>query len=263
MKRLFEYISQNSAKGSSFKETVKFLTKDWINWQDEVKDQNISIEKDQKSDNLFFIYLDNKHIGTYNSDDEELWTDDINFFGNYISEAGDPLSAPSSPSGEDEKEEEKEEGGDKNSDEQEEDKEEKEEENEGQPEGEDADSDKGNIPEVDPKLKERAEIKFKIWRTGGERADWLNDEDGYQKIEYVYNDKKKNITIDFLLGRKDGVWQLWAGKDGAVGYDDEPMYNLEVTSFRDAIMTSLDKVQELIADVKENPDNWVQFYLNK
>ena len=101
-------------------------------------------------------------------------------------------------SGEDEKEEEKEEGGDENSDKQEEDKEEKEDENEGQPEGEDADSDKGNIPEVDPKLKERAEIKFKIWRTGGERADWLNDEDGYQKIEYVYNDKKKNITIDFF-----------------------------------------------------------------
>jgi hypothetical protein len=49
MKRLFEYISQTTAKGSSFKETVKFLTKDWINWQDEVKDQNISIEKDNIS----------------------------------------------------------------------------------------------------------------------------------------------------------------------------------------------------------------------
>ena len=262
MKRLFEYISQNSAKGSSFKETVKFLTKDWINWQDEVKDQNISIEKDQKSDNLFFIYLDNKHIGTYNSDDEELWTDDINFFGNYISEAGDPLSAPSSPSGEDEKEEEKEEGGDENSDKQEEDKEEKEDENEGQPEGEDADSDKGNIPEVDPKLKERAEIKFKIWRTGGERADWLNDEDGYQKIEYVYNDKKKNITIDFLLGRKDGVWQLWAGKLGSVNYEVDSYRSLNTQNFADAILKSLDIIIKLVQTVLDNPDDWEQYYIS-
>lgn len=178
-----------------------------------------------------------------------------------IIEAGDPLSAPSAPAGE-EKEEKDDEKKEDDSEEKE-DSEEKKDDNEGHPEGEDANSDKGSVLEIDPKLKERSEIKFKIWKTGGERADWLNDEDGYQKIEYIYNDKEKNITIDFLLGRKDGVWQLWAGKDGAVGYDDEPMHNLEVTSFRDAIMASLDKVQELIADVKENPDNWVQFYIGR
>ena len=64
--------------------------------------------------------------------------------------------------------------------------------------------DKGSEPEIDPELKERAEIKFKIWKDGGELANWITDKDGYQKIEYVYKDKEKGITIDFLIGRKDG-----------------------------------------------------------
>ena len=122
--------------------------------------------------------------------------------------------------------------------------------------------DKGSEPEIDPKMKERAEIKFKIWKDGGERADWITDKDGYQKIEYVYKDKKEGITIDFLLGRKDGTWHLWAGKDGGVNYDDDPFYNLEETEFAKAIVAALDKVQETIKDVKDNPDNWAQFYLN-
>lgn len=123
--------------------------------------------------------------------------------------------------------------------------------------------DKGSEPEIDPKMKERAEIKFKIWKDGGERADWITDKDGYQKIEYVYKDKKEGITIDFLLGRKDGAWHLWAGKDGGVNYDDDPMYDLKANTFQKAIMNSLDKIQDLIQDVKDNPDNWVQFYINK
>jgi hypothetical protein len=132
-----------------------------------------------------------------------------------------------------------------------------------EPEGDDPKDDKGSEPEIDPKMKERAEIKFKIWKDGGERADWITDKDGYQKIEYIYKDKKKGITIDFLLGRKDGAWHLWAGKDGGVNYDDEPMYDLEANTFQKAIMNSLDKIQDLIQDVKDNPDNWVQFYINK
>ena len=132
-----------------------------------------------------------------------------------------------------------------------------------EPEGDDPKDDKGSEPKIDPKMKERAEIKFKIWKDGGERVDWINDNDGYQKIEYLYKDKKKGITIDFLLGRKDGEWCLWAGKDGGVNYDDEPMYNLDAKTFQTAIMNSLDKIQDLIQDVKDNPDNWVQFYINK
>lgn len=128
-------------------------------------------------------------------------------------------------------------------------------------EGEDPKDDKGSEPEIDPKLKERAEIKFKIWKDGGELADWITDRDGYQKIEYVYKDKEKGITIDFLLGRKDGSWFVWAGKDGAVNYDDQPYKDLKTPYFRDAIMNSLDKIQELIQDVKDNPDNWAQYYV--
>lgn len=130
-----------------------------------------------------------------------------------------------------------------------------------EPEGEDPKDDKGSEPEIDPKMKERADIKFKIWKDGGELADWITDKDGYQKIEYVYNDKEKGITIDFLLGRKDGSWFVWAGKDGAVNYDDQPYKDLKTPYFRDAIMNSLDKIQELIQDVKDNPDNWAQYYV--
>ena len=130
-----------------------------------------------------------------------------------------------------------------------------------EPEGEDPKDDKGSEPEIDPKIKERAEIKFKIWKDGGELADWITDKDGYQKIEYVYKDKEKGITIDFLLGRKDGSWFVWAGKDGAVNYDDQPYKDLKTPYFRDAIMNSLDKIQELIQDVKDNPDNWAQYYV--
>ena len=129
-----------------------------------------------------------------------------------------------------------------------------------EPEGDDPKDDKGSEPEIDPELKERAEIKFKIWKDGGELSNWITDKDGYQKIEYVYKDKEKGITIDFLLGRKDGSWFIWAGKDGAVNYDDQPYKDLETPYFRDAIMNSLDKIQELIKDVKENPDNWAQYY---
>ena len=128
------------------------------------------------------------------------------------------------------------------------------------PEEEDPKDDKGSEPEIDPELKERAEIKFKIWKDGGELANWITDKDGYQKIEYVYKNKEKGITIDFLLGRKDGSWFIWAGKDGAVNYDDQPYKDLETPYFRDAIMNSLDKIQELIKDVKEDPDNWAQYY---
>ena len=129
-----------------------------------------------------------------------------------------------------------------------------------EPEGEDPKDDKGSEPEIDPELKERAEIKFKIWKDGGELANWITDKDGYQKIEYVYKDKEKGITIDFLLGRKDGSWFIWAGKDGAVNYDDQPYKDLKTPYFKDAIMNSLDEIQELIKDVKENPDNWAQYY---
>ena len=124
------------------------------------------------------------------------------------------------------------------------------------------DSKDGEDSTDDEGTKERADIKFTIWKEPDIKADWIEDGDGYQKIEYVYNNKEKNICIDFLLGRKEDTWQLWAGKDGGVNYDDDPFYNLEETDFAKAIVAALDKVQETIKDVKDNPDNWAQFYLN-
>lgn len=116
--------------------------------------------------------------------------------------------------------------------------------------------------EGDEKTTERADIKFTIWKEAGVKVDWLEKYDPYQKIEYVYKNKEDNICIDFLLGFKDNKWQLWAGKDGAIGYDDDPFFNLKERRFDKAIVAALDKVQEIIQDVKDNPDNWPQFYLN-
>lgn len=115
---------------------------------------------------------------------------------------------------------------------------------------------------ADESTKERADIKFTIWKEPDTKIDWLEGDEPFQKIEYIYSNKEKNICIDFLLGRKNNVWQLWAGKDGAVNYDDDPFYDLEENTFAKAIVAALDKVQETIKDVKDNPDNWAQFYLN-
>ena len=122
--------------------------------------------------------------------------------------------------------------------------------------------DDSNDNGTDEKTTERADIKFTIWKEPDVKVDWLEKYDPYQKIEYIYNDKEKNITIDFLLGFKDNKWQLWAGKDGAIGYDDDPFVNLKERRFDKAIVAALDKVQEIIQDVKDNPDNWPQFYIN-
>lgn len=109
----------------------------------------------------------------------------------------------------------------------------------------------------------RADVKFKIWKSPDNFVTSLKDDEDFQKIEYVYKDKKKGIVIDFLIGKKDGKWQLWVGKDGAVSYDDDPTYNLDEISFLPALSNAVDKVIEFIDDVKSDPDNWVQYYINR
>ena len=49
------------------------------------------------------------------------------------------------------------------------------------------------------------------------------------KIDIIYEDeyllivnKEKGLSIDFLLGFKDGSWKLWIGKIGSCSYDDDP-----------------------------------------
>lgn len=123
-----------------------------------------------------------------------------------------------------------------------------------------------NIFEGEEKDNEiRAKLKFLIYKEDGKTVDWLKDREDYQKIECNYEDEPDfddGIKVSFLLGRKDGTWQLWAGKPGVVTYADEPYKDLETEKFEDAIMKSLDKAEDLIKQIKDEPNNWVQFFVN-
>lgn len=112
------------------------------------------------------------------------------------------------------------------------------------------------------KTTERGEIKFTIWEEPDKKVKWLKDNQKFQKIEYKYENKEKNIFIDFLLGYERGSWKLWIGKIGAVGYDDDPYCDFKTKKFAEAIVMALDKVQEFLEDVKEDPENYVQYYKN-
>ena len=119
-------------------------------------------------------------------------------------------------------------------------------------------------PDDQEKTTERGNIKYIIWIEPEKKANWLKDGEKYQKIEYKHEDKKKNIFIDFLLGfvEEENTWKLWIGKIGALSYEDDPYCDLKTENFSEAIVKSLDKTQEFIADVEDDPQNWVQYYKN-
>ena len=137
--------------------------------------------------------------------------------------------------------------------------------NSDQPDGKtnnDTSDDNGEDEDEDEKKKltRRGNIKFTIWEEPKKKVNWLDDNNKYQKIEYQYRDKEKNIDIDFLLGFQNNSWKLWIGKIGAITYDDDPWCDFKTNKFSEGIVAALDKVEEFIDDVEENPDNWVQFY---
>ena len=124
-----------------------------------------------------------------------------------------------------------------------------------------SDEDKESKEDEEKKeLTRRGNIKFTIWKEPDKKVTWINDNDKYQKIEYKYEDKDKDIHIDFLLGFKDKSWKLWIGKIGALSYDDDPYCDFETSSFKEGILAALDKVTEFVDNVEEDPQNWVQFY---
>lgn len=125
---------------------------------------------------------------------------------------------------------------------------------------EDIEDDSDEEDDEKTKLTRRGNIKFTIWEEPKKKVKWLNDNNKYQKIEYQYRDKEKNIYIDFLLGFQENSWKLWIGKIGAITYDDDPWCDFKTSKFEEGIVAALDKVEEFIEDVEENPDNWVQFY---
>lgn len=109
---------------------------------------------------------------------------------------------------------------------------------------------------------ERGKIKFTIWETPDKKVNWIKDNNAYTKIEYKLENREKNIYIDFLLGFQDNSWKLWIGKIGAVSYSDDPYCDFETDDFKYAIVDALDKVEEFLEDVEDDPQNYVQFYKN-
>ena len=108
----------------------------------------------------------------------------------------------------------------------------------------------------------KGDIKFTIWEAPQKKVRWIKDNKSYQKIEYKLEEDENNIYIDFLLGYTDNSWKLWIGKIGATSYNDDPYCSFDTDDFRTAIIACLDKVEEFIQKVKDEPDNYVQFYDN-
>lgn len=113
------------------------------------------------------------------------------------------------------------------------------------------------------KIARRGNIKFTIWEESDKKVTWIEDNQKYQKIEYKYEDKEKQCFIDFLLGFKDNSWKMWVGKIGSCSYDDDPYCSFDTKKFAEAIVAALDKVEEFLDKVKEDQENYVQFYKNK
>ena len=113
-------------------------------------------------------------------------------------------------------------------------------------------------------LNRRGNIRFTIWKEPDKKVYWLNDNDNYQRIEYKHEDKDKGLSMSFLLGfdEEQQTWKLWVGKIGGVTYDDDPLCDLETKSFAEAIISGLDKVEEYIEKVEEDPQDWIQYYKN-
>lgn len=118
--------------------------------------------------------------------------------------------------------------------------------------------------EEDEKNKLKSDVKFTIWTSTDEKTTSLKKGEKYLKIEYIYKDKKKGIIIDFLIGKdmKNKKWSLFAGKQGAVSYDDDALKDLKADNLKDAILNAIDEVVDFIKEVEDDKDNWVQFYIN-
>lgn len=116
----------------------------------------------------------------------------------------------------------------------------------------------------DKNAKARTDVQFKIFSEPDNQVTHIDDgNDKYLKIEYVYNDEKNGIQIDFLIGKKDNTWYLYAGKIGSTSYDDDPYKDLETKDLDKAINKAVSEVIELIDKVKKDKKEYVQFYQYK
>ena len=78
MKHLKDVLME-SLKGSAFSEEVKYKRSDWEAWK---KSAPKDFEIEELDKDLFGVYINNKHIATYDSKHERLMCDDIKLFGN-------------------------------------------------------------------------------------------------------------------------------------------------------------------------------------
>ena len=106
----------------------------------------------------------------------------------------------------------------------------------------------------------RGDIKFTIWKAPDKKVKWLKDNESYLKIEYKLEDKEEGLYIDFLLGFQDDSWKLWIGKIGSCSYDDDPYCSFDTDKFAEGIVAALDKVEEFVKKVKDDPESYIQFY---
>lgn len=121
-------------------------------------------------------------------------------------------------------------------------------------------SDNDNESSEDEKTTQRGKIKFTIWESPDKKVTWLEDNEKYQKIEYKLEDKDKKLSIDFLLGFQNNSWKLWIGKIGSCSYDDDPYCDFKTDKFSEGIVAALDKVQEFLDKIDEDPENYIQYY---
>lgn len=119
-----------------------------------------------------------------------------------------------------------------------------------------------NSEEQDESVNRRKDIMFTIWKEPDKKVKWLKDNEKYQKIEYKYEDKSRKMSMSFLLGydKENDTWKLWVGKIGAITYDDDPLCSLETNNFSQAIIKGLDKIEEYIKKVEDDPSDWIQYY---
>lgn len=108
----------------------------------------------------------------------------------------------------------------------------------------------------------RSDIQFTVWEEPDKKVTDLENNDKYQKIEYKHEDKDKKISIDFLLGYKDGSWKMWVGKIGSCSYDDDPYLSFNTDNFKKAVVMSLDKIEEFIKNVEDDRDDYIQYYVH-
>ena len=112
---------------------------------------------------------------------------------------------------------------------------------------------------------DRSKIVFTIYDENGKVISDIKNDQPYQKINCVYQDGEdwdEKLAIEFLIGFKDGTWQLWAGKPGIVTYADDPYKDLKEDKFINALPFAIDEAEKFVETVKKKPNDWVQFYVN-